>query len=176
MNPWRGVPETSRAEATRVVDWSPDELGMALRPRRRAEGGAGKAQERGSSPGERSGSTLSQAVHAYPDQLGGRDRGTGRHGALRPRRRPAALPRGVDAGHRSVLSRFLSAILTRTFEQAEVDEGFAAQSILIVNGLTDASHPLQALRRRDDDPGARSAPSRPSALRISATATTSATR
>jgi ornithine carbamoyltransferase len=44
-----------------------------------------------------------------------------------------------------VLSRFLSAIVIRTFEQAEVEEYAEHATIPIVNGLTDASHPLQAL-------------------------------
>lgn len=44
-----------------------------------------------------------------------------------------------------VLSRFLSAILIRTFAQAEVDELAEHATIPIVNGLTDESHPMQAL-------------------------------
>jgi ornithine carbamoyltransferase len=44
-----------------------------------------------------------------------------------------------------VLSRFLSAIVIRTTEQAEVEEYAEHATIPIVNGLTDASHPLQAL-------------------------------
>jgi ornithine carbamoyltransferase len=44
-----------------------------------------------------------------------------------------------------VLSRFLSAITIRTFDQAEVDEFAAHATIPIVNGLTDFAHPLQAL-------------------------------
>jgi ornithine carbamoyltransferase len=44
-----------------------------------------------------------------------------------------------------VLSRFLSALVIRTFEQAEVEEYAEHATIPIVNGLTDASHPLQAL-------------------------------
>ncbi len=44
-----------------------------------------------------------------------------------------------------VLSRMVSAILIRTFEQAEV-EGFAEHaSIPVINGLTDVAHPLQAV-------------------------------
>jgi ornithine carbamoyltransferase len=44
-----------------------------------------------------------------------------------------------------VLSRFLSAIVIRTDAQAEVDELAEHASIPIVNGLTDAAHPMQAL-------------------------------
>lgn len=44
-----------------------------------------------------------------------------------------------------VLSRFLSALLIRTFEQAEVEEFAEHASIPVINGLTDESHPLQAL-------------------------------
>ena len=44
-----------------------------------------------------------------------------------------------------VLSRFLSAIMIRTFEQAEVDEFARHASVPVINGLTDWAHPLQAL-------------------------------
>lgn len=44
-----------------------------------------------------------------------------------------------------VLSRFLSALMIRTFDQAEVDEFAAHASIPVINGLTDEFHPLQAL-------------------------------
>lgn len=44
-----------------------------------------------------------------------------------------------------VLSRFLSAIMIRTSAQAEVDEFAAHATIPVINGLTDESHPLQAL-------------------------------
>ena len=44
-----------------------------------------------------------------------------------------------------VLSRMVSAILIRTFEQAEVEEFAEHASIPVVNGLTDQAHPLQAL-------------------------------
>ncbi len=44
-----------------------------------------------------------------------------------------------------VLSRFLSALMIRTFEQDEVDEFAEHASIPVINGLTDESHPLQAL-------------------------------
>ena len=44
-----------------------------------------------------------------------------------------------------VLSRFVSAILIRTFAQAEVEEFAEHATVPVINGLTDAAHPLQAL-------------------------------
>ena len=44
-----------------------------------------------------------------------------------------------------VLSRFLSALMIRTFDQAEVDTFAEHASIPVINGLTDLAHPLQAL-------------------------------
>jgi ornithine carbamoyltransferase len=44
-----------------------------------------------------------------------------------------------------VLSRFLSALMIRTYEQAEVEEFAEHASVPVINGLTDEAHPLQAL-------------------------------
>ncbi len=44
-----------------------------------------------------------------------------------------------------VLSRYLDAVVIRTFAQADVDELAEHASIPVVNGLTDSSHPCQAL-------------------------------
>jgi ornithine carbamoyltransferase len=44
-----------------------------------------------------------------------------------------------------VLSRYLDAILIRTFAQSDVDVLAANASIPVINGLTDSSHPCQAL-------------------------------
>ncbi|HEV8686392.1 MAG TPA: ornithine carbamoyltransferase [Gaiellaceae bacterium] len=44
-----------------------------------------------------------------------------------------------------VLSRYLDAIMIRTYAQADVEELARAATIPVINGLTDASHPCQAL-------------------------------
>jgi ornithine carbamoyltransferase len=44
-----------------------------------------------------------------------------------------------------VLSRFLSALMIRTFAQDEVETFAEHASIPVINGLTDVAHPLQAL-------------------------------
>jgi ornithine carbamoyltransferase len=48
-----------------------------------------------------------------------------------------------DTAH--VLSRYLDAIMIRTFAQADVEELSRYASIPVVNGLTDEAHPCQAL-------------------------------
>src|SRR5438270_11272137 len=45
----------------------------------------------------------------------------------------------------TVLSRYLDAIMIRTYGQADVEELARHASIPVINGLTDASHPCQAL-------------------------------
>jgi ornithine carbamoyltransferase len=45
----------------------------------------------------------------------------------------------------TVLSRYLDAIMIRTFAQDDVEELAAAADIPVINGLTDSAHPCQAL-------------------------------
>jgi ornithine carbamoyltransferase len=45
----------------------------------------------------------------------------------------------------TVLSRYLDAIMIRTFDQADVDALADHGSIPVINGLTDSAHPCQAL-------------------------------
>jgi ornithine carbamoyltransferase len=45
----------------------------------------------------------------------------------------------------SVLSRYLDAIMIRTFEQDDVEQLAEAADIPVINGLTDYAHPCQAL-------------------------------
>jgi ornithine carbamoyltransferase len=44
-----------------------------------------------------------------------------------------------------VLSRYLDAIMIRTFAQSDVEELAANASVPVINGLTDSAHPCQAL-------------------------------
>ena len=141
-----GIPETLKGRSfTRVSDWSPDELVLALDLADELKVERSRRRELRILPGRTVGlifrkpstrTRISSEVGIA--ELGGM--------ALYVPSADLQLSRGESTRDTAiVLSRFLSAILIRTFDQAEVDEFAEYATIPIVNGLTDAAHPLQAL-------------------------------
>jgi ornithine carbamoyltransferase len=62
------------------------------------------------------------------------------------------LPQEIQLGKREtpsdagrVLARYIDAIMVRTFDHEEAEELAAAAEVPVINGLTDAHHPCQAL-------------------------------
>ena len=141
-----GIPETLKGRSfTRVADWSPHELVTALDLADELKVERSRRRELRILPGRTVGlvfrkpstrTRISSEVGIA--ELGGM--------ALYVPAADLQLSRGESTRDTAlVLSRFLSAILIRTFDQAEVEEYAEHATIPIVNGLTDASHPLQAL-------------------------------
>ena len=141
-----GVPDTLKGRHfTRVADWSPAELHLALDLADELKVERRRRKELRLLPGRTVGlifrkpstrTRISSEVGIA--ELGGM--------ALYVPAADLQLARGESTRDTAlVLSRFLSAILIRTFDQAEVDEYAEHAAIPIVNGLTDAAHPLQAL-------------------------------
>jgi ornithine carbamoyltransferase len=141
-----GVPDALKGRHfTRVSDWSPDELRLGLDLADELKVERSRRRELRILPGRTVGlifrkpstrTRISSEVGIA--ELGGM--------ALYVPAADLQLSRGESTRDTAlVLSRFLSAILIRTFDQSEVDEFAAHATIPIVNGLTDAAHPLQAL-------------------------------
>ena len=141
-----GIPETRKGRSfTRVSDWGPDELRTALDLADELKVERSRRRELRILPGRTVGlifrkpstrTRISSEVGIA--ELGGM--------ALYVPAADLQLSRGESTRDTAlVLSRFLSAILIRTFDQGEVDEYAEHATIPIVNGLTDAAHPLQAL-------------------------------
>lgn len=141
-----GIPQTLKGRSfTRVADWSPDELRLALDLADELKVERARRRELRILPGRTVGlifrkpstrTRISSEVGIA--ELGGM--------ALYVPSADLQLSRGESARDTAlVLSRFLSAIVIRTFDQAEVDEFAEHATIPIVNGLTDYAHPLQAL-------------------------------
>jgi len=141
-----GIPDLLKGRHfTRVADWSPDELRLALDLADELKVERARRKELRLLPGRTVGlvfrkpstrTRISSEVGIA--ELGGI--------ALYVPAADLQLSRGESTRDTAlVLSRFLSAILIRTSDQAEVDEFAEYASIPIVNGLTDAAHPLQAL-------------------------------
>ena len=141
-----GIPDALKGRHfTRVSDWSPDELRLALDLADELKIERSRRRELRILPGRTVGlifrkpstrTRISSEVGIA--ELGGM--------ALYVPAADLQLARGESTRDTAlVLSRFLSAILIRTFDQSEVDEFAEHATIPIVNGLTDAAHPLQAL-------------------------------
>jgi ornithine carbamoyltransferase len=141
-----GIPDTLKGRSfTRVSAWSPDELRLALDLARELKLERSRRKELRLLPGRTVGLIIRKAStrtrissEVGIAELGGM--------ALYVPAADLQLARGESTRDTAlVLSRFLSAIVIRTFAQSEVEEFAEYATIPIVNGLTDDSHPLQAL-------------------------------
>jgi ornithine carbamoyltransferase len=130
---------------TRVADWSRDELAEVLDLADELKGLQQARQPHHLLPGRTLGmifqkpstrTRVSFEVGIY--QLGGT--------ALYLAAADLQLGRGETIKDTAVvLSRYLDAIMIRTFAQSDVDELAEHASIPVINGLTDSAHPCQAL-------------------------------
>jgi ornithine carbamoyltransferase len=141
-----GVPTTLKGRSfTRVADWSRDELETLLDLADELKAERARRPELRVLPGRTIGlifhkpSTRTRvAFEVGIAELGGM--------ALFLPAAELQLARGESYRDTAVvLSRFLSALMIRTFEQEEVDEFAEHATIPVINGLTDLAHPLQAL-------------------------------
>src|SRR5687768_2257937 len=141
-----GVPTTMKGRSfTRIADWSREELETLLDLADELKAERARRPELRVLPGRTIGlifhkpSTRTRvAFEVGIAELGGM--------ALFLPAAELQLARGESYRDTAlVLSRFLSALMIRTFEQAEVDEFAEHAAIPVINGLTDRAHPLQAL-------------------------------
>ena len=129
----------------RVNDWKPDELVTALDLADRLKARQKKRIQDPYLEGRMLGMIFTKPSTRTRVELRDRDRTARRHGPLPLGERPPARPRRDDQGHGVVLSRYLDAIMIRTFAQADVDELAEHADVPVINGLTDEFHPCQAL-------------------------------
>jgi ornithine carbamoyltransferase len=141
-----GIPDGLKGRSlTRVADWSQDELRIALDLADELKVERSRRRELRALPGRtvalifRKPSTRTRiSSEVAIAELGGM--------ALYVPAADLQLSRGESTRDTAlVLSRFVSALLIRTFDQAEVDEFAQHATVPVINGLTDTSHPLQAL-------------------------------
>jgi len=141
-----GIPEGLKGRSyTRVSDWTHDELRTALDLADELKVERVRRRELRALPGRtvalifRKPSTRTRiSSEVAIAELGGM--------ALYVPAADLQLSRGESTRDTAlVLSRFVSAILIRTFDQSEVEEFATHATVPVINGLTDTSHPLQAL-------------------------------
>jgi ornithine carbamoyltransferase len=141
-----GIPETLKGrDYTRVASWSRDELALALDLAAELKVERQRRKELRVLPGR----TVALIFHKPSTRTRiSSEVGIAELGGL-ALYVPAAdlqLSRGESTRDTAlVLSRFVSAILIRTFAQEEVEEFATHATVPVINGLTDRSHPLQAL-------------------------------
>ena len=130
---------------TRVADWSPDELRTLLDLADELKRLQERREEHRLLPGRTLGMIFQKpstrtrvSFEVGIAQLGG----TGLYLAASD----LQLGRGETLRDTAtVLSRYLDALMIRTFAQDDVEELAAHASIPVINGLTDIAHPCQAL-------------------------------
>jgi ornithine carbamoyltransferase len=130
---------------TRVADWSPDELRTLLDLADELKELQRRREEHRLLPGRTLGMIFQKpstrtrvSFEVGIAQLGG----TGLYLAASD----LQLGRGETLRDTAtVLSRYLDALMIRTFAQEDVDELARHASIPVINGLTDEAHPCQAL-------------------------------
>jgi ornithine carbamoyltransferase len=141
-----GVPTELKGRSfTRIAAWSHDELGLLLDLADELKAERARRPELRLLPGRTIGlifhkpSTRTRvAFEVGIAELGGM--------ALFLPAAELQLARGESFRDTAlVLSRFLSALMIRTFDQQEVEEFAEHASIPVINGLTDDTHPLQAV-------------------------------
>lgn len=141
-----GIPEGLKGRSyTRVAAWSRDELQMALDVADELKQERIRRKELRVLPGR----TIGLIFHKPSTRTRvGFEVGIAELGGMALYLPAADLQLARGESYRDtalVLSRFLSALMIRTFDQGEVDEFALHASIPVINGLTDESHPLQAL-------------------------------
>jgi ornithine carbamoyltransferase len=141
-----GIPATLKGRSyTRVADWSRDELLLALDLSAELKVERARRRELRVLPGR----TIGLIFHKPSTRTRvGFEVGIAELGGMALYLPAADLQLARGESYRDtalVLSRFLSALMIRTFDQAEVEELDEHASIPVINGLTDQSHPLQAL-------------------------------
>jgi ornithine carbamoyltransferase len=138
------VPETLKGrDFTRVADFSPAELELVLELAQRMK--AAPREEQLVLPGRSLGMIFQKpstrtrvSFEVGIAQLGGY--------GLYLRADDLQLGRGETIRDTAtVLSRYLDGILIRTFAQSDVDELAEHAEVPVINGLTDETHPCQAL-------------------------------
>jgi ornithine carbamoyltransferase len=141
-----GIPDSLKGRSyTRVSDWSRDEIELALDLADELKQERLRRKELRVLPGR----TIGMIFHKPSTRTRvGFEVGIAELGGMALYLPAADLQLARGESYRDtalVLSRFVSALLIRTFDQAEVDIFAEHASIPVINGLTDLAHPLQAL-------------------------------